>query len=162
MDPSAKISGAGWKVPVGLPCRLSYLTLPWGVGKRKMSVKCRWVCETATASTAICSSSVLWLSLLGPECAIYCLSIYMCCERKNESIMWKANILYKIKNKPQPPAQLFFGIYSYIVGASTLVIDELFFPGPVASIMQHPPTWKWMTAAPGCQWLLLLRGWHGQ
>lgn len=54
--------------------------------------------------------------------------------------MWKANILYKIKNKPQPPAQLFFGIYSYIVGASPLVIDELFFPGPVASIMQHSPS----------------------
>lgn len=82
----------------------------------------RRVCETATAGTEIRSSSVLRLSLLGPVCAIYRLSIYMCCERKNERIMRKANLLYKIKNKPQPPAQLFSGIYSYVVGASPVTL----------------------------------------
>jgi len=91
------------------------------VGKERedaVSGERRHVCETATASTEIYSSSVPRLRPLGAVCAIYCLSIYKCCERKNERIMRKANLLHKIKNKPQPPAQLFFAIYSHVAGAS--------------------------------------------
>lgn len=83
-----------------------------------VSGKCRELQHARRCAAALHCGLVCWdlcvpLTVFLLTCAV---------RRKNEKITQKANILHNIKNKPQPPAQLFSGIYSYTVGACPVTL----------------------------------------